>query len=183
MAPSIATLSSFRAQSVQTLYAYERLHTGPEATTWRVQLVGTENKFVAKVFSTAPGMWDQACAEAGTISTVRERCGDVTPRLLGVYRWEGDEGALMLQEDGGASTSKSESFSGLSQAEKATMWDLVLRLHGHGIEHGDIKPDNFVRAPDGVIRILDFGRSDVDHQCHGAQYCEELRFLKSSLSR
>ena len=34
-------------------------------------------------------------------------------------------------------------------------------LHAHKIAHGDLKPDNFLLAPNGHVKIADFGSSQL----------------------
>jgi tRNA A-37 threonylcarbamoyl transferase component Bud32 len=63
-------------------------------------------------------------------------------------------------------------------------------LHGAGVYHGDVRPDNVTisdrqRTPGGgsaQLHIIDFSHAHADHKCPGPETCHELRLLKRLLS-
>jgi serine/threonine protein kinase len=48
-------------------------------------------------------------------------------------------------------------------------------IHYLGVEHGDLEPQNVLRKRRScLLKIIDFGFSDVDHSCPGWRECGEL---------
>ncbi len=80
------------------------------------------------------------------------------PYLPRIYSTEQKEGVLCVTEeyiDGAALGDISLSERELSRAFLELCCVLEF-LHGEGIVHRDIKPDNILLAPDGHIRLIDF---------------------------
>jgi serine/threonine protein kinase len=85
------------------------------------------------------------------------------PRIAGVYALEElDERVFIVGEYVAGPTLRDELSAGplAPDAVLATAIDLADALaaaHARGIVHRDLKPENVIRAPDGRVKILDFG--------------------------
>ncbi|KAF3319619.1 hypothetical protein TWF173_000232 [Orbilia oligospora] len=67
--------------------------------------------------------------------------------------------------------------------EKAN--DILEKLHGCGIAHGDLKPDNFVVSEQGHMRLIDLGLA-MKHSIEDGHFKDEkkeLEWLREDESR
>ena len=55
--------------------------------------------------------------------------------------------------------------------------EVVKNIHRANIHHHDLRIDNFVRAADGMLRIIDFGHSSIADGCEYSDMCPDEEFL------
>lgn len=79
--------------------------------------------------------------------------GFLTSRPLGYYDIDGIRAMLVLEFVTGRPFSKVDLTPALAEAA----FDVMRRMHQRGLNHGDIKLDNLVLAPDGEIFLMDVG--------------------------
>ena len=83
------------------------------------------------------------------------------PNLVGIYDYaEGDERPYLVMEfvpgeDLGSRLARGSQVDCGRLAEE--LLDAVAHIHGVGILHRDIKPQNIVITPDGGAKLIDFG--------------------------
>ena len=86
-------------------------------------------------------------------------------RLHEVLNDPGEDKVYIVMEFLGGGPIMAEGDPPLSQAAaRAALLQVSAGLgylHGQGVVHGDLKPDNLLRGGDGVVRITDFGNSAV----------------------
>jgi hypothetical protein len=79
--------------------------------------------------------------------------GIPTSRPLGYYDLDGIRSLLVLEFIAGSPFSKVKITAALAGAAFDVMW----RMHQHGLYHGDIKLDNLILGPKGEVYLLDVG--------------------------
>jgi hypothetical protein len=76
-----------------------------------------------------------------------------TSRPLGYHDLDGIRALLVLEFISGKPFSKVEITPALAEAA----FDVMRRMHEHGLYHGDIKLDNVVLGPEGQVYLMDTG--------------------------
>lgn len=79
--------------------------------------------------------------------------GIPTSRPLGYHDLDGIRALLVMEFVSGNSFSKVEVTPALAEAA----FDVMRRMHEHGLYHGDIKLDNLILGPKGEVYLLDVG--------------------------
>lgn len=142
---------------------------GGEKVRLFAKIVGSSDHFTAVISqflknmylekSGAPAMFDVASSAFGMAKQQHDRlalmvgAGIATSRPLGVFELDRIRAMLILEFVEGKPFSKVELTPALCEAAFDVMW----RMHEHGIFHGDIKLDNLVLGTDGTVYILDPG--------------------------
>jgi calcium-dependent protein kinase len=114
---------------------------------------------------------------ASVPAEVRRLCELDHPHVVKLFEYFVDSSRdelLLVQEylSGGTLLDRVRKEKRLTQDEAAQalreMLSAVACCHAHGLLHADLKPDNFVYAEDGSLKLIDFGLSrDVDIDSRG----------------
>ncbi|KAF9034147.1 hypothetical protein BDP27DRAFT_1435841 [Rhodocollybia butyracea] len=68
----------------------------------------------------------------------------------------------------------------LTHKQRVIVMNIIRSLHAIGVRHGDFQPRNLVEDGDGMIRVIDFEHSELDHICHG-KVCSEVAITRKNL--
>ena len=107
----------------------------------------------------APAMFDVPGSALGMAKHQFERLtemvesGIATSAPLGYHDLDGIRALLVMEFVVGKSFSKVEMTPALAEQAFDVMW----RMHEHGLHHGDIKLDNLILGPQGTVYLLDPG--------------------------
>ena len=111
------------------------------------------------VSRTAPLTVDRAVERRALLSYATEDAGVPTPRLRTLVRVGPDAAALAFDHCEG--TTLAQRNPGCTDAELASIWDAVTRLHAHHVTHRGLTADRMMFMPDGRVMLLDPGDGDV----------------------
>jgi tetratricopeptide (TPR) repeat protein len=156
--PGVASFA--RGVLLKGRYRLERvLGRGGMASVWRANDTVLDRavavKVLADTIASDPEFQTRFRREARVLASLRH------PNLLSVYDYaEGDERPYLVMEyvPGGTLAQRIASGApidcrGLAQELLAA----VAHIHGAGIVHRDIKPQNILLGPDGSAKLIDFG--------------------------
>ncbi|KAJ7614628.1 hypothetical protein DFH06DRAFT_1343972 [Mycena polygramma] len=102
---------------------------------------------------------------------------DVVPRYHGIFERAGTV-ALVL---GYNADEVLETFESLTDEQALKLFKEVVDMHAIGFRHNDLVPRNIIQDSEGVLRITDFRKAEMDHRCRGKKKCSELRELRDQL--
>ncbi|KAG9013835.1 hypothetical protein FRB90_005692 [Tulasnella sp. 427] len=138
------------------------------------QFVGHSLPMVAKILPE-----NRMDCEVEIWRTLRQLAGNGRPGLFGAYVLEdnGNTVSALIQQHTGETL---QSFDGLGVQQRCELCRLVGRIHGAGVEHGDLNPSNVTTTNDGKISVIDFSHSE-SHECEGERNCDELESLRFDL--
>lgn len=98
---------------------------------------------------------------------LRSLGGRLAPGLLDEWT-DGERRCLLMEWCEGVPVTTAAGSIRASPGSDAGLLDLARRLtrsyaalHAHGVVHGDVHPGNAVVAPDGTVRLLDFGLAEL----------------------
>ncbi|KIK65118.1 hypothetical protein GYMLUDRAFT_39502 [Collybiopsis luxurians FD-317 M1] len=101
---------------------------------------------------------------------------DITPRFYGVFE---DSGSIALVLGGGGE--RLHDFCALTIDSKLQLFRKACELHELGVKHGDLSAQNVLIDDKSCLRIDNFCRSKLDHECSGPADCDELQQLFEDL--
>lgn len=84
------------------------------------------------------------------------------PNICSVFDYiEGEESDYLIMELIRGKSLHQAITDGLSQSQKLSiakqLLDVLVAVHGRGVIHRDLTPDNIMVTPEGAIKVLDFG--------------------------
>lgn len=154
------------------------------------------DKVIVKKFFDDEDTRDDAKDEWTQIVAARIRCGDIVPRVLGLFGHpEPVLPTYLVMADCGKAPS---TFSELSADDRyvlccvafgnwlapdrvcrALIQGLFLKLHHAGFVHGDVRAANVVfEAATSTWRVVDFGNAVLRHVCGwDGHLCSEVRHI------
>lgn len=118
-------------------------------------------KVVAPAFASDPTRAERLRREARAAAALNH------PGIATVHSLEEYDGQLyMASEYVAGETLRRELDRGPLPPDRAIATVMAVgralaAAHAHGVVHRDLKPENIVRAPDGTVKILDFGLAQV----------------------
>jgi len=134
-----------------------------------VKIMGSSDRFTAVIsqfmknmyleMNGRPAMFEVAESAFGMARHQHDRLlelvekGIPTSRPLGYHDLDGIRALLVMEFVPGNPFTRVEIT--LELAEEA--FDVMRRMHQHGLHHGDIKLDNLILGPDGKVYLLDVG--------------------------
>jgi serine/threonine-protein kinase len=139
----------------------EVLGRGGTATVWLGDDLRIRRHVAVKVLDPAvvadPGVPRRLGREARTLSLL------VHPNIVAVHDFDVDDGTAYLVMDlvdgPSLATALAEGALPARQAVDVAVQvcDALAAAHSAGVRHGDLKPSNLIVAPDGTVKVSDFG--------------------------
>ncbi|KAH8924288.1 hypothetical protein BT69DRAFT_90108 [Atractiella rhizophila] len=141
--------------------------------TFTAAFANDSNKFITKELQVQYELEN----EINAYRRLKDLAGVDVPMLFGAYKGGEEGGGVLLLQDVGKSLRNLG--IGFSDREiNQRVYNIVVKLHEHGVEHWDVADANVMRGEDGRIRLIDFAYSKSDHQCPGEGACESLQHLR-----
>lgn len=162
--PMASTRTSLQVPGYQVM---DYLGSGARSTIWRVR-ERTRNRYCAlKRVTRQPGddnrFFEQAINEFEIARQFDHPSIRQYYELRRIRRWlQVTELHLFMELSEGAScqAKRPEEVGEAIRIFRAVAEGLA-HMHGRGFLHGDMKPNNIIVAPDGTVKLIDFGQS-----CH-----------------
>jgi serine/threonine-protein kinase len=143
-----------------------RIGAGGMGTVWEAEDEVLERRVAVKIL--APALCDNE-ALAARFRREAQAAGRLThPNVAQVFDYGEDEGCpyIVLELVSGSTLRRIlEERGPLPPAEVAEIGaqiaDALAAAHAEGIVHRDVKPGNVMVAPDGLVKVMDFGIADA----------------------
>ncbi|MEU9316857.1 protein kinase [Streptomyces sp. NPDC048295] len=140
----------------------ERLGAGGMGVVWRAEDLVLHREVAVKTVA-GPGVTDEAAARLEREARAAAGLSD-SPHVVTVHDFgrDGDTLFIVMALATGRPLDRVLAADGLPPLVRAVDWARQVSLaleaaHERGIVHRDIKPANVMVAPDGTVRVLDFG--------------------------
>ncbi len=141
------------------------LGSGARSTIWRVRDRRTNRLYALKQVIRQPGDDHRYLNQAINEFTIARQFDHPAirryERMKKLRQWLSVSGLQLFMELCEGTNCQANRPADLTQA--ATIFLAVARamahMHARGYIHGDIKPNNIIVAPDGTVKIIDFGQS------------------------
>ncbi|MGB7208019.1 MAG: serine/threonine-protein kinase [Pyrinomonadaceae bacterium] len=133
-------------------------------------------KFLNKEFSEFPDRLDRFLSEAKSASSLNH------PNIITVYEvGENDGTYFIVTEHIAGETLRKRLGDGRLDADSVVSIAVQIAsaldaAHSAGIIHRDIKPDNIMIRPDGLVKILDFGIAKMAEHVGSSDTKQQARF-------
>lgn len=139
----------------------EPIATGGSGTLWRARDGASGAVVAAKVLARAGPAWQREVAALGSL-----RIAGV-PELVDHGEQDGHAVVVMQYVEGVRLGELRPRPWAEVKPLVLGLLEILIALHGAGLVHGDVKPDNVVVGADGLPRLVDFGLVSAEGACLG----------------